>query len=214
MNTRNLYPLIGDKAEKVDWVITTSLRPDLALPDNGQNSFLSATHYPLLKKNQIPLKWLKTNPGFPILLIEPADLDQDWIYHPYDQTKNHYQLRQNQTRERLRTLVVLEENSTVEEIERYNELLTGDKRFIYRDRNNFQILEDKTLPLFNSYLFCFQSSWQPDHIVFQNPDRSKCLTPHIVHAIHLGGKIETGYWDQIPTFKKELWYGTWELFNV
>ena len=213
MNTKNLYPLIGDKTEKIDWVITTSLRPDLALPSHGQNSFLSATHYPLLKEEHIPLKWLKNDPGFPILLIEPGKLDQDWIYHPYDQTKNHYQLRQKRPVEIRHTLVVLEENASAEEIKAFDKL-SGTKRFIYRDRDNFEMLKSQAFPIFNSYLFCYQSSWKPDLIVFQNPSLAKCLRPHIVHAIHLGGVIETEYWNQKPSQKKELWYGTWELYHV
>jgi hypothetical protein len=209
MSTKNLYPLIGDNTEKVPWVVTSNLRPDLAFPSHGQNSFLSATSYPLLKEEQIPLKWLKHNPGFPILLIEPSQLDQDWIYHPYNQTKNHYQLRQNPPAKVEQTLVVLEENATEDEIKSY-----GSKHFIYRDRDNFELINQHLYPIFNSYFFCFQSSWRPDLIVFQDPSKQKYLKPHIVHALHLGGVIQTQYWQKTPTQVKELWYGTWELFHV
>lgn len=214
MNTKNLYPLIGDNTEKVPWVVTTSLRPDLGFPSQGQNSFVSATDYPLLKEEQIPLKWLKTNPGFPILLIEPSKLDQDWIYHPYDQTKNHFQLRQNPTSEVHQTLVVLEENATLNDIKFFNDTLPGAKYFIYRDRDNFEMINQQVYPVFNSYFFCFQSVWKPDLILFQDPSMKKCLRPHIVHALHLGGVIQTDYWNHTPTYIKKLWYGSWELFHV
>jgi hypothetical protein len=214
MNTKSLYPLIGDNTEKINWVVTSSLRPDLSFPVQGQNSFLSATNYPLLKEEHIPFKWLKEYQGFPILLIEPSKLDQDWVYHPYDQTKNYYQLRQSPPAEVRQTLVVLEENATFDEIRILNDTLSGPKFFIYRDRENFEMINQQSFPIFNSYLFCFQSSWRPDLIVFQKPSLAKCLRPHIVHAIHLGGFIQTEYWNKAPSIKKELWYGTWELFHV
>lgn len=214
MNTRSLYPLIGDNSEKVPWVVTSSLRPDLAFPSQGQNSFLSASHYPLLKEDQIPLKWLKQDPGFPILLIEPSMLEQNWIYHPYEQTKNHFQLRQIPLNKVNQTLVVLEENATVDEIKFFLDTMPGSVNFIYRDRENFELINKQVYPIFNSYFFCFQSSWKPDLIIFQNKNMRKCLRPHILHALHLGGVIQTDYWNQPPAHVKKLWYGAWELFNV
>ncbi len=213
MNTRNLYPLIGDKTERLNWLVTSSLRPDLAFSSHGQNTFLSASHFPLLKPDHIPLKWLKADPGFPLLLIEPADLKQDWIYHPYDQTQNHFQLRQKSPSEKpQKILVVLEEHATREDVDFFKRNLSGDKQFIYRDRENFQLM--KELQILSSYLFCFQSAWIPELIYFQEPGMSKCLRPHILHAIHLGGVIKTGYWNKTPTIEQKLWYGTWELFHV
>lgn len=210
MSTNSLFPLIGSEVEKVEWVITTKLRPDLAFPQDGQNSFLSATQYPLLKAEHIPLKWLKSNPGFPLLLIEPSDLDQNWVYHPYDRSKKHFQLRQRHLSHGSETLIVLEENATSADLEAFGK----DKKFIYRDRENFELMKNTDYQIFNSYLFCFQSSWRPHKILFQNSQYSKCLRPHIVHALHLGGVIDTLYWEQAPAQVNELWYGQWELFNA
>lgn len=212
MNTRNLYPLTGTHHPKPDWIITTSLRPDLNFSTEGQNNFLSASPFSLLKAEQIPLKWLKVNPGFPILLIESSDLERDWVFHPYDETKNHFQLRQGPALRKTKTLVVLEENALPSDIALFQKKLAGDVRFIFRDRENFDLM--KEAPIFNSYFFCFQSFWAPDLIVFQEPRYSKCLRPHILHAIHMGGMIETDYWAKKPTQRKELWYGVWEFFHV
>lgn len=219
MSNKILYPLIGDNTEKVEWVVTTKLRPDLSFPIEGQNSFLSATHYPLLQKEQIPLKWLKKDPGFPILLIDPNDIQLDWIYHPYDMNKNHYQLRQSPPKKTDRFLIVLEEDATIEDIKLIEGQFKGDKKFIYRIRDNFEMMKKLTensfpFQILNSYFFCFQSHWRPDLIVFQKPEFSKCIRPHIIHSIHLGGVIQTKYINETPSLKNVMWYGTWELFHA
>lgn len=203
-----MFDLIGPKVNRPDWIISAKLRPDLMFMGKNESHQVASYAFPMLKAEHIPKQWLERDPGFPILLTQEADLDREWIYHPEDQTKKYYQLRQTRKKHIQKCLVILEETDS-SNIEDYQHL-GNEVVMIYRDQAPS---DDYHQYLWHNFYFCFQSSWCPDLIVFNDKGYCKSFPPAVMHAIHLGGYLESKLREDSPDQTKALWYGQWELYD-
>lgn len=210
-----MYPLTGIREDE-NWIVTHKKRLDLSFSTKEKPVFLSASLPVIIQSDQLPLAWLKSDPGFKILLRDKAaNIERDWIYHPMtSHNKRKYQLRQKPIKEVMRVLVVLDSNSSQSQLAAFIE--ESKKRWDKADVLFIgfrHLLPKLNTVLVDPYLFCFQSSWSPDLIIFDNGEID--FSPFVLHGLHLGGKLaDTALRDgQKPSEVITRWYGDWELYD-
>lgn len=211
----NMYSLTGIR-ENEDWIVTHKKRLDLSFSTKEEPVFLSASLPVIILSKQLPLAWLKRDPGFKILLRDKdSNIERDWIYHPMSsENKNKYQLSQKPSQKVERVLVVLDKRSSHSQL---NQFVDHSIKRWDKDEILFigfrHLLPKLDVTIQDPYLFCFQSSWCPDLIVFNQGQLD--FSPFVMHGIHLGGRLADIDLknDEQPNHVIRRWYGEWELYD-
>ena len=218
MNTKDTYFLIGNKNPIPDWVVTVKQRPDLTFSFNGiDDPLISASPWPLLHSNQLPLSWAENNPGFPILLRDyslQTGENKPWIYLPslpHHPTPKTYRLRTPMKASVKRTLIILKLDQMKEAEATEAQFPEREFKYLFLDRPaRFLTTDPKE---FKKEHYCFQTTWLPDSVISLAFGEKETYTPYHLHSLHLGACLEQT--PQNEKFKtgqsKQCWYGFWEL---
>jgi hypothetical protein len=216
---KNFYPLIGTEQGLEKWVVTLKDRPDL-LFGTDDTDLISASPRPLLYFHQLPLRWLREDPGFLIFLRAPVDSPLPrWIISPKvskDQRRPYYIFESltKPQKEIHRVLIMNHHHTSLKTWEEIQSPYVGlDIRWLsYACTAPVWPLEQKI----DYRQFCYHPSWVPDVVFDVNYWQGDTLSPLHLHALHSGAKLDSSHeFHEIdaPTCIYATWYGQWKVFE-
>lgn len=216
---KNFYPLIGPEQVLEDWVVTLKDRPDL-LFGTKDTDYISASPRPILYFEQLPLRWLKSNPGFLVFLRQPLETElPPWIIPPKIssiQAPPYFTFES--TRSSLSPKRVLIINHHVTSLEKWENLESKypgtDVRWINYSCQAPPWPEHKKI---EHRQFCYHPDWAPDVIYDLNYGQGDTISPVHLHSLHSGARLEVKpQFDEhlTPTKVFKMWYGTWKVFDI
>ena len=216
---KNFYPLIGTEQAIEKWVVTLKDRPDL-LFGTEDTDLISASPRPLLYFHQLPLRWLKEDPGFLIFLRAPVDSPLPrWIIPPKvskDQKRPYYLFESlTKPQKEIHRVLIMNHHETSlktwQEIESiYSHL---DIRWLsYACTAPAWPLEQRI----DYRQFCYHPNWMPDVVLDVNYWQGDTLSPLHLHALHSGAKLDSRHEfheTHKPTCMYPTWYGQWNVYE-
>lgn len=209
------FHLIGN-SEVEDWVVLRKERPDLLFAMN-EIDLISATPFPLIYFNQLPLRWIQQDPGFPILL---RDYVQEklapWIYNPHtqeNQTGSFYDFVSKHDNRHHRVQVICHHQSPSESWEDITKLFPhAEIKWTSYAGAKVSWPEENRLD-FRAGIYL---NWMPDLIYDLSFGEGDTLSPLHIYQLQGGAtlqikKVLTNILS--PQLSKTTWYGTWNLYQ-
>lgn len=217
-NIKNFYPLIGPEKVLENWVVKLKDRPDLIFGTDDLD-YISASPRPLLFFNQLPLKWLQSDPGFFIFLRAPIEIKlPHWIIPPKisnNQRPPYYSFISTREPKKIsRVLVINHHETCLDSWESVGSKYTNaDIRWISYSCAVPSWPVEKN---FDFRQFCYHPDWAPDVVSDINYGQGDTFSPVHLHALHCGARLDLSIQLCEPLVASTVfstWYGTWNLFE-
>jgi hypothetical protein len=211
-DTKNYFPLIGNKNEDFNWVIKNADLPFKGL-DVSSREWIPSSSTPSLYLHQIPPRFLITFPGFYIFSRETVpDNYPAWILSPrpqdyIDKKRGYYQLRQDKLIDSKRAKVFCGIKD-LEEFSKQIKIYEGPSHHFFHEGECSFLNPDDQIHL-------YQHIFNRPYFFFDLIDLKFSGFSYLhFSCLARGGviKINQDLLDLNPSRVLKRWYGNWQLY--